>query len=659
MSVDKINDANEQFIAAKGFWQKHHAIAASENNFLEDAWKPEIRSLREQDGRPVISTPFLGNFIRQISAINRQSQPRLHFSSDSKESKSICDAIESLITKIEESSDASFQYQLAGEHAIKTGLGFLRVSSEYEKQHSFDQVLKIEAILDPSRVFFDPNSVQYDFSDAEFCFIETKMTKKEYASRIGKSTKALEKAKISGFKSASPLSIDDDHIIILEYFYKTREPVTLRKYLNNLTNEEIITEDEELDSEEFKLIDKRKSEKIVINVCLFDGLEMHDETTFPGSLIPIIPVIGEQSFVNRTRKIKGTIRDSMDAQRVTNYATSVELELVDLAPKVPWLVEEGSIEGYEQEWKSANSRNYSYLVYKGKNGIAPPSRASVDTNTTAIKSVKEGANQAIQQIFGIFEASLGAPSNETSGVAIQSRINQADKSTYQYRDNLHRAIRMLGKVLLESVPVFYGDRDIVVTGVDGNDNIINISSELKTESFSVSIENSPTAESSRQNLNQQLASLIQAVPTIGPLVADFMIENSDLPGTDPLVARLKTLLPPEVKAIEESKMSPEQALGKAMQLQQENQQLSAQSQQLEQELSRVNEDLKMLKMSKELEFQKAQMEHDVKQQELNQSRVKMQLEFELESENLRLQQQKLKLEAKGIATDQIDVNSEL
>ena len=113
-SEDLINEANSRFTESKGYWQKHHSTAMTENAFLDDPWKAEIRSLREQDGRPIISTPFLGNYIRQISAINRQSQPRLHYSSDSKNSKTICDAIESLINQIEANSDASFQYQLAG-----------------------------------------------------------------------------------------------------------------------------------------------------------------------------------------------------------------------------------------------------------------------------------------------------------------------------------------------------------------------------------------------------------------------------------------------------------------------------------------------------------------------------------------------------------------
>ena len=650
----EIDLANERYTQAKSYWSPFYSRCAEELSFVGgEQWRSDLRTQREADGRPVVQLPRIQNFIRQLLSQNRQSKPRVLVSASENSSKEAADIGNGIIRKIEAVSNADSAYDYASEYAVKTGLGFIRVFTDYRHWSSFDQDVYIESIYDPSTVYFDPAARGHLFEDADYVFIETTMSREDYAHRIGSSTKLSELAKLVGFNKATPMGVDSDHIIVLEYIRKEYKKTTVYKYANIATNEVKITT-EPTDDFNWVLVNQRTTTRCEILHSLFDGLEFHSTTTFPGEILPVIPVVGEQQFINRVRQLKGVIKDSMDVQRIMNYAASVQLETVDLAPKVPWLVEEGSIEGYEDEWRDANSRNYSYLVYKGKNGVTPPQRMPVDTNIGGITSIKQQADADMQAIFGIFDASLGNASPDNSGVAIQTRVNQSSQSTYIYKDNLFKSIRQVGRVIMDIIPTYYNGRTINIIQADGSDRIVTVNIP-ETDVFEISIKEGPTNESARQSLNNDLMNLMQAMPQAAPLLADYIIRNSDIPGTDKLVARLQTLLPMEVRQIEAAgkQMSPEELQSAMMQQQQETVQLNAHAAELEQQVAKLTQELEALKADTRLDAIKQQQDYEIKTKQLQLDATKLELDFQLQSQNIRLQTAKIELEAAGIQTDQI------
>jgi hypothetical protein len=649
----EIDEANTRYTQAKGYWTPYYARCAEELAFLSEQWRSDLRNQRESEGRPVVQLPRIQNFIRQLLSQNRQSKPRLLVSASENSSKENADIVNGIIRKTEAVSNADSAYDYASEYAVKTGLGFIRVYTDYRHWSSFDQDVYIESIYDPSTVYFDPASRGHLFEDADYVFIETTMSREDYANRIGSSTKLTELAKLVGFNKATPMGVDSDHIIVLEYIRKVYKKSTVYKYANISTNEVRITT-APVDELNWVLVNQRTTSKCEIRHSLFDGIEFHSTTTFPGEILPVIPVIGEQQFINRVRQLKGVIKDSMDVQRIMNYAASVQLETVDLAPKVPWLVEEGAIEGYENEWREANSRNYSYLVYKARNGVQPPQRMPVDTNITGITSIKQQADADMQAIFGIFDASLGNASPDNSGVAIQTRVNQSSQSTYIYKDNLFKSIRQVGRIISDIIPTFYNGRTINIIQADGTDQTVTVNIP-DTDVFEISIKEGPTNESARQSLNADLMQLVTAMPQAAPLLADYIIRNSDIPGTDRLVARLQTLLPVEVRQIESAgeNMKPEELQALMMQQQQEAQQLNAHAAELEQTVAKLTQEIQALKSDNRLDAERQRQDYEIKSKQLQLDATKLELDFQLQSQNIRLQTAKLELEASGVKTDQI------
>jgi hypothetical protein len=110
-------------------------------------------------------------------------------------------------------------------------------------------------------------------------------------------------------------------------------------------------------------------------------------------------------------------------------------------------------------------RSHSKLEYA--KGRQPPQRqpfAGVPAG-----ALQEALNAAddMKSIIGIYDASLGARSNETSGRAIMARQREGDVSTFHFIDNLSRAIRHGGRILLDLIPkVYTTERMVRVLGED-------------------------------------------------------------------------------------------------------------------------------------------------------------------------------------------------
>jgi hypothetical protein len=81
----------------------------------------------------------------------------------------------------------------------------------------------------------------------------------------------------------------------------------------------------------------------------------------------------------------------------------------------------------------------------------------------------------MKAVIGIYDASLGAKSNETSGIAIARRDAQGDTGTFVYHDNFALAIERTGEIINELFPKIYDtQRTIRSSGDDGKPDMVEI-----------------------------------------------------------------------------------------------------------------------------------------------------------------------------------------
>ena len=116
----------------------------------------------------------------------------------------------------------------------------------------------------------------------------------------------------------------------------------------------------------------------------------------------------------------------------------------------PWLADQQSIDGMEDEW--ANPAGRKVLRYNSTdangNALAAPSRIGFPTSPTGVLNAAMGAQQNITDILNMHAPVMGASGNETSGVAIRQRQQQSETAQFHLQDNLNKTKRHATRILL-------------------------------------------------------------------------------------------------------------------------------------------------------------------------------------------------------------------
>jgi len=222
---------------------------------------------------------------------------------------------------------------------------------------------------------------------------------------------------------------------------------------------------------------------------------------------------------------------------------------------------EGQFEGHETQWAQANQRPYAYLEYVPvtiDGTLAPaPQRNQTTFSGQADVQMASLSAEDMKDITGIYNSSLGEKSNERTGRAIQMRQKQGDIGTFHYADNLARAIRHAGRVLVQVIPKFYNNSRVVrILNEDGTEKMVPINhpdqekqqtiNDITTGRYDVRISTGPSYATRRIEAADSIMAFIQAMPEAGMAIVDILAQNMDWPGADDIAARLRKTIPPNL-----------------------------------------------------------------------------------------------------------------
>jgi hypothetical protein len=307
------------------------------------------------------------------------------------------------------------------------------------------------------------------------------------------------------------------------------------------------------------------------------------------------------------------LRPAMDAQRMYNYAASAFVERVALTPKAPYVATASQIEGYETQWEEANTSNASVLPYNADPSAPPPQRQQAADIPAGWMQVMQGMEHDIQGALGMYNASLGAPSNEKSGKAIMARQREADNATFHIIDNLSRGIRHVGRILIDLIPKIYDtDRVIRILGEDGSEEFARINPmqeqaklEVKDPAgrvveriynpgvgrYDVTVTTGPAYGTKRQEAAEFMTQIVQSSPDMMPMIGDLMFKSMDMPYAQEISERLKKMMPPQLQGEEDEQAVPPQVQMQMQQMNEAFQQLQSGAQQLQQDLADAQQQL--------------------------------------------------------------------
>jgi hypothetical protein len=598
-----------------------------------EQWPADVKKSRELDRRPCLTINRLPNSIHQLTNDQRQNRPSVKVSPvDDKADIEVAKILQGIIRHIEYASDADTAYDTAFDSAVRAGFGFVRVVTEYCDPMSFEQDIRIKRIRNRFSAYLDPSYQLPDGSDAQWGFVVEDMSKEEYKAEYPDSKLAdSTDFDVLGDRRADWMT--EDTFRIAEYFYKEMKDTKI--YL--LSDKSVVT-DAEIEEhfqgvlpEGVTIVDERMTQLPVIKWVKMNGLEILEETEWPGRWIPIIPVLGEELDIDGKRILKGIVRDAKDPQRMYNYWASAETETIALAPRAPFIGVEGQFEGYESEWNTANVRNHAFLQYKAKTiggqPVGPPQRNVYEPPVQAITQARGMAAEDLKATTGIYDAALGNRSNENSGVAIQRRATQAQTSNFHFMDNLAKSIRHIGRILVDLIPKVYDtERAIRILGEDGNEEIIQINKlferkgksvqyNLGSGKYDVTVNTGPSFESKRQEAVQAMLDLTRAYPQVAQVAGDLMVRNMDWPGAQDIADRLKKTLPPGLADDKDGKQ-PQAPPEMQAQMQQMNQMIEQLTEQLHHKTHLIETKSLELESRERIEMQKIQAQIEIKMAEM-------------------------------------------
>lgn len=555
---------------------ENRASALSDLRFLAgDQWPEQSKRQRTAEQRPALTINKLPSFLHQITNELRQNRQsiKVHPVDDHADPET-AEVIQSMIRHIEYASDADVCYDTSSHSAASIGFGYFRLVTDYCAPDSFDQEVKFRRIRNPFSVYMGPHE-QADGSDMTQCAITAmvpgSLVKRQYPD-IDVSTEIDR-----GLGEDAALWYDKDAARIAEYYRIEYEDATLIALSNGETGWK-----DELNADALPpgitIARERKTQRQQVRWYKCTGAEVLEEADIPCQWIPVIPVYGDELDIEGKIIRSGLIRHAKDPAQAYNFWMTSATEEVALRPKVPYIMAEGQEEGHEAEWQQANVRSFPYLTYKPTTVAGqlapPPQRAPMADVPQGVLALAMHASDELKAVTGIFDASLGARGNETSGKAILARQNQGGVSNFHFADNLTRAIRHAGRCILSMIPHVYDTARVVrLLGEDGTAShakintpemdertgaIARVLNDMTVGQYDVTISTGASYQTMRQEAAEAMVQMGQAWPKLMEVAGDKVVRSMDWPGAEEIAERIAKTIPPEIRG-NEGDEQPDQA----------------------------------------------------------------------------------------------------
>jgi hypothetical protein len=676
---DLLSDAKEAFQLASETEDHNRVEAAMDLRFarLGEQWPEIIKRQRELTGRPCLTINKLPAMIRQVVNDGRQNRPMLKVHPASGEANTeTAEVINGLFRAIEYTSQADVAYDTALDFAVSCGFGYLKVNIDFADDDSFDKDICIETVPNPFSIYGDPYSKAADSSDWNSAFETEMLSKDDFKRRFGKATaSSWEEGK---YEAMSPPWTEDGAVRICRWWRREEAPRTILM----LSDMSVVGEDDYLANPEafahLTVVGEREVPSHKVRHVLMSGADiLEEDEVWPGRYIPIIPVYGEDVNVEGKRYLRSMVRDARDPQRMFNYWRTTSTELVALSPRAPFIGRKGTFDYDKEKWSSANTDNHAYIEYDGPE--APVRQPFPAAPAGALQEALNAADD-LKTITGMFDPSQGQASTaDQSGRAIMALQREGDVGSFHFIDNLSRAIRHTGRVVLDLIPLVYNtQRTIRIMGADGAPAAAQIAPQTPAEpqqpqpgmmppqmpgmppqgalqpnmpqgpidpmtgrpiqmakvydltvgKYDVTVETGPGFTTRREEAANQMIELMRAFPQSAPVVGPFMAKNLDWPGAEEIADGLQAL----AQQAQQGKQDPHaQAAMQKTQADIQAKQMAAQADaQIAQQKMQAEMQMAQAKLQADIELKRQQM-----QMEMQMQREAMLLSAQIKAEEAR------------------------
>lgn len=634
---DLLREARERYQAGIDADRSNRKRDQEDRTFYtggDNQWDAAALKERRDEGRPAETYNRLPQFVKQVTGEIRQNKPAIKvLPVDGQSDPEIAKVYSAIIRHIENNKDGHRVYSKETEKAVIGGQGWWRVKADYYDDASFEQELCIEGIPNPNAVVADPDARELTRADMSWCFVTELISKKKFEKQYPDVPLNDWDATDTSLKGW----LEGDFVRVAEYWVK-KEVGKQKLYAFRLPQGQTETATEKEANQfladaglEYGSIEDAAAD-LGIEILAVRQVPVHevcsylmcgtavlqDKQVWPGKYIPLVRVPGEEVEAGDTVFRHGLIHHAKPAQKGYNYARNAMLERHMLATKAPWLIALKQIPAaFKHMWETANKKNWPFLPYDPQPNAPLPVRTDPPQLDAAAYQESLVSSDDMKATTGIYDAQLGAKSNETSGVAIAKRDAQGDTATYVYIDNMEAAISTTGRILIDLIPHYYSDERVIrIIGEDGEIERFEAINKLMPDGgtwndvsrgkFDVVVSTGPAYATRRMEAADKLVQLIQAYPPVAGVAGDIVAKVIDVPFADKIAERLQMTLPPgldeEVDRKREEKQGPPQPPPPSP----EEQKLAAETQ-----MKMLDLESKQREGMMKLELQRAEAEQDM------------------------------------------------
>lgn len=561
-------------------------------------WDDEAKKARKN--RPMLTENRNPAFIRQATNEVRRSRPQIRvLPVDGQGDIQTAQIYEGLIRNIEANSRADLSYDGATDLAGFCGRGYWKVTTEYQGD-GFEQDIVIEPVPDPFSIVDDPGAVMPDKSDRKFAFEVEKVPRDEYKDRYGVEPSTFDDA-AKALGEYAENWCDEKFVVVANYWRVCTDTSTIFRMSDGG-----ITPDPEAYIQQWAMKqqmlaqqaqaqmmqpvmpgmeptqppmpaitpgmplgaptvrDQRELVKRRVEWYCVDGERAHSKGEWSGQYIPLVYTTCEQMKVSGKWCTKGMTYDAQDLTKANNYLLSAQIENIALTPKNPFIGPKGAFESSKSKWNNLNQEAYSFIEYdiidaEGNPLPQAPNRPEGVKVNPEISNVRMGVIDGQRNVVGLMGASLGDQGPEQAFVAIQARQSRGDVAIFHVMDNLVRAVRYCGMVIVDLIPKVYDSARVVrIINPDGTPTMQAINKmfvdeqtgEQRTINFAsgkydVTVSAGPAFETQRQQDANLLVQLADKVPALATAAPDLLAKNLLTgPDGDKIAQRLALTIDP-------------------------------------------------------------------------------------------------------------------
>ena len=589
-----IEDCKELLSKAESYWSNPHKVFTEMYEFAHGKqWDSTIEEQRKRAHRDCKTYNVVPGFIRPLVNAVRQAPPSINVYPVSQDTnKQSARTLSGVIRHIEYTSNAQRAYTHALEQVAEGGLGAWRVTPKTKKIKTTQYVtvpmqtqlgvqmvpqkqvaivdkieIAIEQIDDPTTVYFDPAAKLPDFSDANWVLYKNTLSELDYK-------RDYPEGKASAV---------DSSVVVYEYWYF--------------------------------------NSKGTVDFVVFDEFDIlvHDELDL--LVLPFVVIAGDKVEIDGELTFSSLTGEIKAPQQEINWLKSEAISTVSQAPKSGWIMDRDAVTKEDAEAWANSATDPDVILYKAKGSevipIVPPGPPTgyMDLSSQNVEMAKQITG------IGFLDPSTQATLSNVSGKAIAYQQAGSQIQTYHFVDALNYGIKRTGEILLDMISVYYNDDDIRISmGVDntfqhvsiGPTQVANVQNvDLTYSNFGVVISSGPTYSTEKEKFSEQLMTFGKGNPQMLPLIADVVVRNSNIPGSEELADRFRLTLPEQVQQLiaqQQGNDDPEEFARQAMM---QMQQQSAQMQQMQQHLQMLAEELEKEKSGNQVKVAEMQNKKDI------------------------------------------------